>query len=76
MSEVMVRPSRRKQGISERLHKALLKERTEDLAVLLVALTHPKVQALYESWGYAKVGKQQPFADPPVYAVMVKGLRD
>ncbi|MBG0852235.1 acetyltransferase [Streptomyces spinoverrucosus] len=52
----------------------LLKERTEDLAVLLVDVTHPKVQELYESW-YAKVGEQQPFADSPVYAVMVQDLR-
>ncbi|MFF3330899.1 GNAT family N-acetyltransferase [Streptomyces sp. NPDC002888] len=75
VSEVMVRPAWRKQGISERLHEALLKERTEDLAVLLVDVTHPKVQALYESWGYTKTGEQQPFADSPVYAVMLKGLR-
>ncbi|MER5210273.1 ROK family protein [Streptomyces sp. NPDC002838] len=26
----------------------------------------------YESWGYTQVGEQQPFADSPVYAVMVK----
>ncbi|TQE28087.1 acetyltransferase [Streptomyces ipomoeae] len=63
------------QGISERLQEALLKERTEDLAVPLVDVTHPKVQALYESWGYAEVGERQPFADSPVYAVMVKELR-
>jgi GNAT superfamily N-acetyltransferase len=75
VSEVMVRPRWRKQGISERLHEALLKERTEDLAVLLVDVTHPKVQALYESWGYTKAGEQQPFADSPVYAVMVQELR-
>ncbi|MFJ5643029.1 GNAT family N-acetyltransferase [Streptomyces sp. NPDC093223] len=75
VSEVMVRPHWRKQGISRRLHEALLKERTEDLAVLLVDVTHPKVQALYESWGYTKTGEQQPFADSPVYAVMVRQLR-
>jgi hypothetical protein len=34
---------------AERLHEALLKERTEDLAVLLVEAAHPKVRALYES---------------------------
>ncbi|MFF9706842.1 GNAT family N-acetyltransferase [Streptomyces griseofuscus] len=75
VSEVMVRPRWRKQGISERLHEALLKERSEDLAVLLVDVTHPKVQDLYETWGYEKAGEQQPFADSPVYAVMVKRLR-
>ncbi|MEU1292132.1 GNAT family N-acetyltransferase [Streptomyces sp. NPDC005840] len=74
VSEVMVRPQWRGQGISERLHEALLKERGEDLAVLLVDVTHPKVQGLYETWGYEKAGEQQPFADSPVYAVMVKRL--
>ncbi|MBM9624651.1 GNAT family N-acetyltransferase [Streptomyces zhihengii] len=74
VSEVMVRPQWRKWGISDRLHEALLQERSEDLAVLLVDVTHPKVQELYESWGYEKTGEQQPFADSPLYAVMVKTL--
>ncbi|MGW1728904.1 GNAT family N-acetyltransferase [Streptomyces sp. NPDC002306] len=75
VSEVMVRPNWRKQGIADQLHAALLADREEDLAVLLVDVTHPKVQDLYETWGYTKVGEQQPFADSPVYAVMVKNLR-
>ncbi|NEA38008.1 GNAT family N-acetyltransferase [Streptomyces sp. SID11385] len=74
VSEVMVRPRWRKQGISQRLHEALLRERGEDLATLLVDVTHSKVQNLYETWGYEKAGEQQPFADSPVYAVMVKRL--
>jgi GNAT superfamily N-acetyltransferase len=74
VSEVLVRPGWRKQGIAERLHEALLSERPEDLAVLLVDVTHPKVQDLYNSWGYTKVGEQQPFADSPLYAVMIKDL--
>ncbi|OKJ48607.1 acetyltransferase [Streptomyces sp. CB02009] len=32
------------------------------------------LQALYESWGYRKIGERQPFADSPVYAVMLRGL--
>jgi hypothetical protein len=43
-------------------------------AVLLVDITHPKVQALYESWGYGKIGEDQPFPDSPVYAVMLADL--
>jgi hypothetical protein len=43
--------------------------------VLLVDVTHPKVQSLYETWGYDKVGEQRPFADSPTYAVMVRELR-
>ncbi|GGV63288.1 hypothetical protein GCM10010277_69320 [Streptomyces longisporoflavus] len=74
VSEVMVRPRWRKQGISQRLHEALLEDRTEDLAVLLVDVTHPKVQELYKTWGYEKAGEQQPFADSPLYSVMVKRL--
>ncbi|WUW19314.1 GNAT family N-acetyltransferase [Streptomyces sp. NBC_01463] len=75
VSEVMVRPQWRKQGVSSQLHDALLKERGEDLAVLLVDVAHPKVQQLYEGWAYVKAGEQRPFADSPLYAVMVKTLQ-
>ncbi len=74
VSEVMVRPRWRKQGLSEQLHNALLERRGEDLAVLLVDTEHPKVQALYETWNYRKVGEQRPFEDAPLYAVMVRTL--
>ncbi|MGW0574996.1 hypothetical protein ACWD25_03320 [Streptomyces sp. NPDC002920] len=30
-----------------------------------------KVQAVYECWGYVKIGEQQPFADSPVLAAMM-----
>ncbi|WP_435136905.1 GNAT family N-acetyltransferase [Actinacidiphila sp. bgisy144] len=73
-SELQVRPRWRGKGVSERLHRALMRAQDEDLAVLLVDVTHPKVQALYESWGYRKVGEDQPFPDSPVYAVMVTEL--
>ena len=75
LSELMVRPKWRKTGAGQQLHDALLEERTEALAVLLVDTTHPRVQRLYESWGYRKVGIRQPFADSPLYAVMLKGLQ-
>ncbi|MGX2994894.1 GNAT family N-acetyltransferase [Streptomyces sp. JNUCC 64] len=74
VSEVMVRPRWRKQGIAERLHETLLSGRSEHLSVLLVDVAHPDVQGLYESWGYRKTGEQRPFADSPVYAVMVREL--
>jgi GNAT superfamily N-acetyltransferase len=74
VSELMVRPRWRKTGTAAALHTALVDQRPEALAVLLVDTTHPKVQALYESWGYRKVGNRQPFADSPLYAVMVKHL--
>ncbi|MEY9961536.1 GNAT superfamily N-acetyltransferase [Streptacidiphilus sp. MAP5-52] len=74
VSELMVRPRWRKTGTAEVLHTALLDQRPEALAVLLVDTTHPKVQDLYERWGYRKVGNRQPFADSPMFAVMVKQL--
>lgn len=75
VSELMVRPEWRKTGAADQLHDALLEGRDEALAVLLVDVTHPRVQARYESWGYRKVGERQPFADSPRYAVMLLALR-
>lgn len=74
VSELMTRAKWRKTGLSSRLHNELLATRPEALAALLVEPTHPKVQKLYESWGYEKVGTRQPFADAPLFAVMVKQL--
>ncbi|MFE4972651.1 GNAT family N-acetyltransferase [Kitasatospora sp. NPDC056651] len=74
VSELMVRPAWQKRGYSTRLHDELVSDRPEALAVLLVDTEHPRVQALYESWGYAKVGDRRPFADSPLYAVMVREL--
>ncbi|MCX2971729.1 MULTISPECIES: GNAT family N-acetyltransferase [Streptomyces] len=73
-SELMVREPWRKTGAADRLHRALMDARHDDLAALLVDVTHPKVQALYESWGYRKIGEDQPFPDSPVYAVMIASL--
>ncbi|MGW7688729.1 GNAT family N-acetyltransferase [Streptomyces asiaticus] len=73
-SELAVIPEWRKQGVAERLTRTLMAGRDEVLVVLLVDLEHPRVQALYESWGFRKVGERQPFPDSPVYAVMLAEL--
>jgi len=73
-SELAVRTAWRKRGLGELLSRALLEGRTEDLAVLLVDPEHPKVQALYEGWGFKKVGDRRPFPDSPTYAVMLAEL--
>ncbi|MET9611740.1 GNAT family N-acetyltransferase [Kitasatospora indigofera] len=73
-SELMVRPKWRKAGVSAQLQSALIDDRPEALSVLLVDPEHPKVQKLYESWGYKEVGFRQPFADSPRYAVLVRTL--
>lgn len=73
-SELAVHPGWRKKGVADRLSRALMEGRSEDIAVLLVDVEHPRVQALYESWGYRKVGERRPFPDSPVYAVMITEL--
>lgn len=73
-SELAVSPNWRKKGVADLLSRALLEGRDEDLAVLLVDVKHPRVQALYEDWGFRKVGERQPFPDSPVYAVMLAEL--
>ncbi|MEU9412514.1 GNAT family N-acetyltransferase [Streptomyces sp. NPDC048281] len=75
LSELMVRPMWRKTGTAERLHTALMENRPEALAALLVDPDHPKVRALYETWEYRKVGNRQPFPDSPDFAVMLRYLR-
>ncbi|MER5555114.1 GNAT family N-acetyltransferase [Streptomyces sp. NPDC002793] len=73
-SELAVRAKWRKAGVSESVTRALLHGRDEDLVALLVDARHPRVQAMYETWGFRKVGERQPFPDSPVYAVMLAEL--
>ncbi|MCS0638959.1 GNAT family N-acetyltransferase [Streptomyces sp. LP05-1] len=73
-SELAVRVKYRKTGTAELVTRALLKDRDDDLVVLLVDTGHPRVRTLYESWGFRKVGERQPFPDSPVYAVMLAEL--
>lgn len=73
-SELAVIPAWRKKGVAELVTRALLDSRDEDLAVLLVDVVHPRVQALYEDWGFRAVGDRQPFPDSPLYTVMLAEL--
>ncbi|MEU3984628.1 GNAT family N-acetyltransferase [Streptomyces sp. NPDC026672] len=74
VSELMVRPRWRKTGTAKRLHEALIAGRPEALAVLLVDPDHPKVEALYETWGYRRIGTRRPFPDSPNFGVMLRLL--
>ncbi|MFE9968784.1 GNAT family N-acetyltransferase (plasmid) [Streptomyces sp. NBC_01724] len=73
--ELMVRGPWRGTGLAQRIHEELLAGRSEERVTLLVDPEHPKVKALYESWGYCNIGGQQPFPDAPIYATMVRTLR-
>lgn len=76
LNEIVVRKAWRGTGVARRLHEELLTGRTEERVTLLVnpKAGDGKVQALYEAWGYAKVGEQQPFPDSPVFASMMRTL--
>ncbi|MFC5724137.1 GNAT family N-acetyltransferase [Streptomyces gamaensis] len=74
VSEVMVGPPWRKTGTSTRLHDELITGRPEERATLLVDSAHPKVQALYETWGYTAIGQTKPFDDAPVMTAMIRTL--
>lgn len=71
VSELMLKPQWRGQSLGERLHREMLADRPEALAVLTVDTKRPRLQAMYEGWGYRKVGERQPFPDSPLYAVML-----
>jgi ribosomal protein S18 acetylase RimI-like enzyme len=73
-SELAVRTTHRGIGAAELTTRTLLDGRDEDLAVLLVDTEHPRVQALYETWGFRRIGERQPFPDSPLYAVMLAEL--
>lgn len=76
LSELMVRRPWRKTGAARFLHDALLAHRAEERATLLVEQSHPRVRALYESWGWHKLGDLQPRLEgAPLFDAMLINLR-
>ncbi|MFI2241123.1 GNAT family N-acetyltransferase [Streptomyces chrestomyceticus] len=76
LSELMVRVPWRKTGTAKQLHDALLDGRPEERATLLVDQSHPKVHALYESWGWQTLGDLRPrLPGAPVFHAMLLPLR-
>ncbi|MFY0516130.1 GNAT family N-acetyltransferase [Streptomyces anulatus] len=75
LSELMVRTPWRKTGVARQLHSALLSPRREERATLLVDQTHPKVHALYETWGWQTLGDLRPrLPDAPLFHAMLLPL--
>ncbi|MFF1416584.1 GNAT family N-acetyltransferase [Streptomyces sp. NPDC058280] len=72
--EIMLRAPWRGQGIAHGIHDELMSQRSEERAALTVEQAHPKVRALYESWGYRKVGEIQPTDDSPLYDALLLDL--
>ncbi|WP_406390217.1 twin-arginine translocation signal domain-containing protein [Streptomyces sp. NBC_00882] len=75
LSELMVRVPWRKTGAARQLHDALLDDRPEERATLLVDQEHPKVHALYESWGWHTLGDlRSRIPDAPLFHAMLLDL--
>ncbi|MER7582623.1 GNAT family N-acetyltransferase [Kitasatospora sp. NPDC097691] len=74
LCEVMVRAGWRGTGIARTLHEELLSHRIEDRSHLLVQEDHPRVRALYERWGYSRMGTMQPYPDGPRYDSMLRPI--
>ncbi|WP_257139894.1 GNAT family N-acetyltransferase [Streptomyces sp. or20] len=75
LSELMVREPWRKTGTARRLHDTLLTHRPEQRATLLVDQDHPKVHALYRSWGWTTLGDLRPrLPGAPLFHAMLLGL--
>ncbi|MFE7593379.1 GNAT family N-acetyltransferase [Kitasatospora sp. NPDC057512] len=72
LCEVMVRAAWRGKGVARTLHEELLSQRTEERSHLLVEEDHPRVKALYERWGYSRMGTMQPYPDGPRYDSMLR----
>jgi GNAT superfamily N-acetyltransferase len=76
LSELMVRTPWRKTGTARRLLDALLADRPEERATLTVDQAHPKVHALYQSWGWRTLGDLQPgIPGAPLMHVMLLDLK-
>lgn len=74
-SEFMVVPKWRGTGRAQQIHDALLQDVTADMVTLQVETGRPGVLAMYERWGYSQAGEAKPSEDSPLYAVLVKDLR-
>jgi GNAT superfamily N-acetyltransferase len=69
--EFAVHPHHQGNGYARIIHDALLSERPERLAYLLVRVGN-RARQLYESWGWHAIGRTQPFADSPVMDEMAR----
>jgi ribosomal protein S18 acetylase RimI-like enzyme len=74
LTEMMVRQAYRRRGYARALHDALLSDRHERRATLLVRPDNDAARSAYRSWGWYNVGDLQPFDDAPVFEAMVREL--
>jgi ribosomal protein S18 acetylase RimI-like enzyme len=75
LTEIMVGTAWRRRGYARVLHDALLTDRREQRATLLVLPDNVPAKAAYLAWGWYKLGELQPFDDAPVYDAMMLELK-
>jgi GNAT superfamily N-acetyltransferase len=76
LTYMMVRQAWQRRGYARALHDALLRDRAEQRAALLVIPDNVPARGAYLSWGWYVLGELQPFDDAPVYDAMVRKLKD
>jgi GNAT superfamily N-acetyltransferase len=74
LTYMMVRAAHRRHGYARVLHDALLQDRPEQRAGLLVLPDNIPARTAYRAWGWYQLGELQPFPDAPVYEAMVLKL--
>ncbi|MGC5317237.1 GNAT family N-acetyltransferase [Micromonospora arida] len=75
LSELLVHPAWRRQGIAKALHDALIADRIETRATLLVRPDNIAARMAYRSWGWGNVTELQPaWENAPVFNVLIRAI--
>ncbi len=74
VTQLMVLPAWQRRGYAGQLHDALLAERPEERATLLVKPDNVPARSAYLYWGWQQVGQLQPFEDAPLYDALMIDL--
>ena len=64
----------RRRGYARALHDAMLRDRSEERAALLVLPDNVPARTAYRAWGWYQLGELQPFDDAPIYEAMLLEL--